>query len=335
MATLTRFIRELHEFDWRELADPGGMGSWPAAVKTTAILLLAAAVLLCGYQLRLRDLREQDAGLGFEAVKLAAELERLRTNISSLAAYRQRAREIEEPYLLMLRQLPYESETAALLEQISALGAAAGLRFSSIDLAPEQLRPHYVEQPIDIRLLGSYYGVGEFFAGVAELDRLVTLHDFSLSGSSADALELSLQARTYRYRPLPETAEGDDSAEFDLEDFPAADTAPGFSYAVDAARDPFSRAPSPPAVEVTRRQALEQYALDRLRLVGLLRSGSRFSGLIEDPSGAVHRVSVGDYLGLNRARIQQITEFGLELIEWKNQGPGEPRQSWLALESPY
>lgn len=337
MSLLVRFVRDLQEFDWRELAAPQGSGAWPAAVRISVVLLATASLLAGGYLWRLRDPQERNARLALEEAELVVELEVLRSRVASLDDYRQRAREIEEPYMRMLGQLPYESEIPALIDEITALGLNFGLNFDSIELAAELDRPHYVEQPIDIRVRGGYHEVGAFFSGVAALGRIVTMHDFSLREVSAEELELELLARTYRYRPLPEASSGPETvhtgqeSSFRIEQGQVEQ----FSYSAGARRNPF--APSvPPGATVPEatppgQNPLEKYALDELRLVGLLRYEQGNVGLLRDPSGAVHRVEPGDYLGPDRGRVQRITDLGVELIEWKTDETGANAQQETLL----
>ena len=323
MSLFAGIVRDLREFDWRELASPRGSGGWPAAVRVSVILLLTASLLAGGYLLRLRDLQERDARLALEEAELAAELEVLRTRVASLDDYRQRAREIEAPYMRMLRQLPYESEIPALIDEITALGLNFGLHFDSIELAAEIDRPHYVEQPIDFRVRGGYHEIGAFFSGVAALGRIVTMHDFYLRELSAEELELELLARTYRYRPLPEASPGPEAAQavrqspFQIEQGQAEP----FSYAASDRPNPFAplvpHGKAGPEAARSGPNPLEQYALNEFRLVGLLKYERGNVGLLLDPSGAVHRVERGDYLGPDQGRVQRITDLGVELIEWK------------------
>ncbi len=337
MALLAGIVRDLHEFDWRELASPRGSGGWPAAVRIGVILLLTVSLLAGGYLWRLRDLREHNARLALEEAELAAELEVLRAGAASLDDLRQRAREIEAPYMRMLRQLPYESEIPALIDEITALGLQFGLNFDSIELAAELDRPHYVEQPIDIRVRGGYHEIGAFFSSVAALGRIVTMHDFSLRELSPEELELELLARTYRYRPLsetsadPETAQAIGQSPFRLE----REQAEQFSYAAGVRRNPF--APFVPLGAIEPEAArpelnpLEKYALNELRLAGLLEYEQGNVGLLQDPSGTVHRVERGDYLGPDRGRVQRITDLGVELIEWKTDETGANAQQETLL----
>jgi type IV pilus assembly protein PilO len=89
-----------------------------------------------------------------------------------------------------------------LLEDITNKGLLNGLEIATIDLLPEQSKEFYIELPISIVARGTYHDLGAFISGMAGLPRIVTLHDFSISGSNDDSglLNLNLVAKTYRYK---------------------------------------------------------------------------------------------------------------------------------------
>jgi type IV pilus assembly protein PilP len=63
------------------------------------------------------------------------------------------------------------------------------------------------------------------------------------------------------------------------------------------------------------REELEQFELDSLRMVGTLDNENNNWGIVLDPDGVVHRVSVGNYLGVNIGKIINIYEDRIELRE--------------------
>ncbi len=334
MERIAGIIRELNEFDWRELGEPAGMGDWPASVKACLILLLALALFGSAYLLVLRGPQQRESGLELEAAGLRAELRRLTTSAAELDRYREWARQNEAPYMRMLRQLPYESEIPALMDEISTLGLAGGLEFKSIELPDEREARHYVEQPMEIRLTGAYHDIGAFLGGLASLDRIVSSHDFSLK-AAGEGLELVLQARSYRYRPLSDAEAVVASDTPGLENpFEPHQAAP-FIYRADTNRNPFHKSPdTQPGKGQAGSWPLAEYGLHELQFVGLLRQGRQPSGLIRDPEGRVYRVRPGDDLGRNRSRVRQISEIGVLLLEsgQGDNGAGQPREFLLARE---
>jgi type IV pilus assembly protein PilP len=81
------------------------------------------------------------------------------------------------------------------------------------------------------------------------------------------------------------------------------------------------------------REELEEFELDSLRMVGTMEDTTDHWGIIVDPDGIVHRVSVGNYMGMNIGKIVNIFEDRIELREIvkNNQGRWEERQAALAL----
>ena len=81
------------------------------------------------------------------------------------------------------------------------------------------------------------------------------------------------------------------------------------------------------------REELEQFELDGLRMVGIMQNEGNNWGIIMDPDGAVHRVSVGNYLGRNVGKIVNIFEDRIELREiiQNRQGRWEERQAAIGL----
>ena len=76
------------------------------------------------------------------------------------------------------------------------------LKIASIDLQKEVSREFYVELPIAISASGSYHDLGAFISSMAGLPRIVTLHDFVITGGggNASALQMNITAKTYRYK---------------------------------------------------------------------------------------------------------------------------------------
>ncbi len=82
-----------------------------------------------------------------------------------------------------------------------------------------------------------------------------------------------------------------------------------------------------------RREPLEAYPLDSLKMVGTLMRGKQAWAVIQAPDGTVYRVKVGDHMGQNSGQVVRITEEKVELVELI-QGPlGDwvEREASLAL----
>jgi type IV pilus assembly protein PilO len=128
----------------------------------------------------------------------------------NLDVYKQQLKDIERSFGALLRQLPGKTEVPNLLVDISQTGLSAGLQEKLFQPQAEQRKDFYAEQPIKIRLSGSYHQFGEFVSGIAALPRIVTLHDIDIkpeTNNSYDQLTLELTAKTYRYLDEDELAQ--------------------------------------------------------------------------------------------------------------------------------
>ena len=130
-----------------------------------------------------------------------------------------------------------------------------------------------------------------------------------------------------------------------IEPLPEIKTFETFVYQSEGLRDPFT--PTSQAQETTvsardnglrpdsdrRREELEAFSLDGLRMVGTLDQAALAWGLLVTNEGIVHRVQVGNYAGQNHGKITRITEEKIELTEIIPDGLGgwRERQASLAL----
>ena len=194
-------LEGLRSIDLNDL-DMNNVGSWPAAVRFIAGLLLFIIVLGLGYNFHLKDLQamlEQRQG---EEVTLKDQFSIKAFQAANLEAYKEQMEEMEVSFGALLRQLPSDTEVPGLLEDITRTGLGSGLEFEEIKLQPEVAQQFYIELPIQIKVSGSYHDLATFVSGVASLPRIVTLHDFELAPASADSatrLSMQIMAKTYRY----------------------------------------------------------------------------------------------------------------------------------------
>ncbi|GAW86071.1 type IV pilus assembly protein PilO [Bathymodiolus platifrons methanotrophic gill symbiont] len=82
-----------------------------------------------------------------------------------------------------------------------------------------------------------------------------------------------------------------------------------------------------------RKEELESYSLDTLRMVGTVKMKSVLWGLIKASDGTIHRVSEGNYLGKNYGCILRILQDAIEIVEIVPDQPGTWRehQTLIAL----
>ena len=199
--SLNDSLESLRQIDLSDL-DFNNIGSWPAAVKFIAGVLLLVVVIALGYNFHLKDLQVQLEGKQAEEVSLKEQFSSKAFQAANLDAYKEQMQEMEVSFGALLKQLPSDTEVPGLLEDITRTGLGSGLEFEEIKLMPEVAQQFYIELPIQIKVVGSYHDLATFVSGVASLPRIVTLHDFDLipavAGSSSK-LRMNILAKTYRY----------------------------------------------------------------------------------------------------------------------------------------
>lgn len=112
-----------------------------------------------------------------------------------------------------------------------------------------------------------------------------------------------------------------------IEPLPEVKPNEAFLYAATELPDPFaprnlqtqtaaSQKGSGPKPDINRRkEPLEDFPLDSLKMVGTLERGRHFWAVIQAPDGTVHKLEPGNHAGQNFGKVKKITEEKIDLIE--------------------
>jgi type IV pilus assembly protein PilO len=119
----------------------------------------------------------------------------------NLGELRKQKLQVEEYVTQLEKQLPGKAEMDALLSDINQAGLGRGLQFELFRPGQVAVKDYYAELPISIKVSGRYHDIGSFAADIANLSRIVTLHNLSLTSAKDPSGLLSMEAtaRTYRY----------------------------------------------------------------------------------------------------------------------------------------
>lgn len=205
---------QIPKIDFKEIAedfrtlDPKDPGAWPLIPRIIILVgLFMVLVALAGWFGWQGQFEELDAKQREEA-KLKDDWLKKKTEAVNLDEYRNQLAEIERSFGALLRQLPNASEMESLLVDINQAGLGRGLQFELFKPGAEALKDFYAELPITIRITGTYHDLGAFAGDIAKLPRIVTLNNIEVKPpeKSSDKLELSAQAKTFRYLDDAEVA---------------------------------------------------------------------------------------------------------------------------------
>ncbi|RVT53419.1 type IV pilus inner membrane component PilO [Rubrivivax albus] len=194
------FDRAASQFRGLDTNEPG---QWPLLPKVAAWVLAGVAVVAAGWWFVVSGAQEElDAEIAREQPLRSEFRDKLRQAVN-LGELRKQKLQVEEYVIQLEKQLPGKAEMDALLSDINQAGLGRGLQFELFRPGNVEVKDHYAVLPISVRVSGRYHDIGAFVADVANLSRIVTLHNLVITRPGRDpnvtTLTMEATARTYRY----------------------------------------------------------------------------------------------------------------------------------------
>jgi type IV pilus assembly protein PilO len=181
--------------------NPQEPGQWPLLPKALTWTAVALLVVVIGWFIVLSSAHDQ---LDTEQNKEPTLKNDYRAKLGqavNLGELRKQKLQVEEYVTQLEKQLPGKAEMDALLSDINQAGLGRGLQFELFRPGQVAIKDYYAELPIAIKVTGRYHDIGSFAADIANLSRIVTLHNMNISSNKdlSGALSMEATARTYRY----------------------------------------------------------------------------------------------------------------------------------------
>lgn len=187
------FLEELKNIDVRT------PGSWPWPIKIAAFVSLFLVVVAAGAVLDWQGQWESLQMARQEEEKLRETFLTKKQEAINLDIIKKQLIDTQQAFGALLKQLPSKSEMDALLTDINQAGLGRGLQFELFRPGPEVATGVFTEQPITIKVTGSYDDLGKFASDISQLPRIVTLNDIGIAPGTGGVLTMDAVARTYRY----------------------------------------------------------------------------------------------------------------------------------------
>ena len=189
--------------------NPNEPGQWPLLPKIVTWTVVAIVMVALGWFMLLATAHDE---LDAERAREPGLKQDYRAKLGqavNLAELRKQKLQVEEYVTQLEKQLPGKAEMDALLSDINQAGLGRGLQFELWRPGQVAIKDYYAELPIAIRVAGRYHDIGSFAADIANLSRIVTLHNLSLSSGkdASGVLLMEATARTYRYLDQAELEE--------------------------------------------------------------------------------------------------------------------------------
>ena len=179
--------------------NPKTPGTWPLPIKLGALGLMLLGVIVGGALLDWQDEYEKLTIIQAEEVKLKEAFLAKKKQAVNLDLIKKQLIETQQAFGALLKQLPTKSEMAALLTDINQAGLGRGLLFELFRPGTEAANGVFTEQPITIKVTGSYDDLGKFASDISMMPRIVTLNDISILPTTGGMLAMDAVAKTYRY----------------------------------------------------------------------------------------------------------------------------------------
>jgi type IV pilus assembly protein PilO len=175
-------------------------GLWPLLPRAALLVGLIVALVGAGWFVYWNGLFDELAAGQLREEQLRTEFQEKVVKVVNLDALRRQKAEVEQYVGALERQLPSRAEMDALLSDINQAGVGRGAQLQLFKPGVVQVKDYYAELPIAVKVVGTYHDLGAFSSDIANLPRIVTLNNLSISRQpKGDLLQLDATAKTFRY----------------------------------------------------------------------------------------------------------------------------------------
>jgi type IV pilus assembly protein PilO len=202
----TAFDRAQQQFKGLNPQEPG---QWPMLPKVLAWVATGLVALALGWVVLVSSAADELEAARNVEPGLKDDFRAKLGQAVNLSELRKQKQQVQEYVTQLERQLPGKAEMDALLSDINQAGIGRGLQFELFRPGQVEIKDYYAVLPITLRVTGRFHDIGAFTADVANLSRIVTLHNLAITPTkdAAGTLSMDAVARTYRYLDAVELAE--------------------------------------------------------------------------------------------------------------------------------
>jgi type IV pilus assembly protein PilO len=179
--------------------NPNNPATWPLAPKLTLFSSLVVLIVVALWFVLISASADALEGeRGREAV-LKQDFGKKLAQAVNLEALRKQREQVLQYVTQLEKQLPGKAEMDALLSDINQAGLGRSLYFDLFRPGQVNVKEYYAELPIAIKVTGRYHDVGAFASDIANLSRIVTLNNITITPNKDGTLVMESTAKTFRY----------------------------------------------------------------------------------------------------------------------------------------
>lgn len=188
--------------------DPNDPSQWPGLPRNLLYVLVCLAVIAGLWFAWLKDSDEELMAEKAREVQLRTDYRAKLVQAVNLDALKKQLEQVQQYVNQLERQLPSKAEMDALLSDINQAGLGRSLQFELFRPGNVVVKEYYAELPIAVRVTGTYHDIGLFAADIANLSRIVTLNNITLTPirDREGVLTMDCTAKTFRYLDPEEVA---------------------------------------------------------------------------------------------------------------------------------
>jgi type IV pilus assembly protein PilO len=188
--------------------DPNDPSQWPALPKNLLYILVCVAVIAGLWFAWLKTVDEELLAEQAREQTLREDYRKKLVQAVNLDALKKQLEQVQQYVAQLEKQLPSKAEMDALLSDINQAGLGRSLQFELFRPGQVSVKEYYAELPITVKVTGGYHDIGLFAADIANLSRIVTLNNLTISPvKDRDGfLTLDGVAKTFRYLDQEEIA---------------------------------------------------------------------------------------------------------------------------------
>ena len=186
--------------------NPNDPPSWPALPRYLLCVAVTALVVVGLWFAWLSSSDEELTAERATELKLREDFSKKLTQAASLDALKKQREQVLQYVTQLEKQLPSKAEMDALLSDINQAGLGRSLQFELFRPGQVSVKEYYAELPIAVRVTGRYHDIGAFAGDIANLSRIVTLNNLSLTPAKDGTLTMDTTAKTFRYLDTEEVA---------------------------------------------------------------------------------------------------------------------------------
>ena len=186
--------------------DPKDPSLWPALPRYVTLVAIMAAVVVGLWFAWLSTSQAELEAEQAKEVALRADFQAKLVKAVNLDALRKQREQVLQYVTQLEKQLPSKAEMDALLSDINQAGLGRSLQFDLFRPGQIAVRDYYAELPITLRVTGKYHDIGAFASDIANLSRIVTLNNLTITPRQDDSLTMDATAKTFRYLDPNEVA---------------------------------------------------------------------------------------------------------------------------------